>query len=151
MTHDRNAENQQDAREWQSNPDLHDEFTSLDTYAAYRRAVASGRARVSAQKVPTVNQNTHTHDSPLSVTLRVPGYVPTSTLYPAPDGTSGSLFSHQVPMHVLNIARDLRANNRQLGRTQLGELIAAKAGVSLDVAICAGGMAAGNYRKRAVA
>ena len=73
MTHDRNAENQQAAREWQSNPDLHNEFTSFDAYAAYCRAVASGRARVSAQKVPTVSQNahTHTHVKPLSINLSI--------------------------------------------------------------------------------
>jgi len=142
-------ENQQAAREWQSNPALHKEFTSFAAYAGYCRAVASGRARGTAQKVLSVPQNTYMHDKPLSIAPPVSGHHPGGGSFPPPDAADGVLgWMHPVSIEVLNIARDVRANNRHLGRSAMEELIAAKAGVSMEVAITAGRMAVQDYPKR---
>lgn len=146
-------ENQQAAREWQSNPALHKEFTSFDAYAAYCRAVASGRARESQPRTLTVNVHTHTHDKPLSQPEPGSRHHPGGGGFPAPDAEDGcaARWSHPVSIEVLNIARDVRANNRQMGRSAMEDLIAAKAGVTMDVAITAGRMAVHAYPKRVLA
>lgn len=156
MAHDPNTANQQAAREWQSNPALHNEFTSFDAYAAYCRAVASGRARVSQPKTLTVTQNVHTTThKPLSITQPEPvsRTQPGGGSFPAPDAADWyeGRWRNPVSIEVLNIAREVEANTRGLGRKAMEEMIAAKAGVSFEIACTAGRMVMQDYPKRAVA
>ena len=152
MAQDTNVANQQAAREWQSNPALHKEFTSFDAYSAYCRAVASGRARVSEPKVlyGTENPTTTAPARALSSAQHLPDHAPQGGGFSAPDAAIGVIrgWSHPVSMDVLNIARDLRSTHRPMGRKQTEEPIAAKANVSMEVAGCAFAMAVQQYEKQ---
>lgn len=142
-------ENQKAAREWQANPALNNEFTSFDAYAAYCRALTDGRARGSEQKGAYLAPNTYMHDKPIAPPD--PLHSPRGGSFPAPDAADECVmrWRHPISIEVLNIAREVRATNRHRGRSAVEELIAAKAGVSMDVASTARSIAVQDYPKRA--